>query len=141
VSCSSDSKAGRPARALALLTPRLGARRAQERLQQVLGEGRAASLTAEQALVRSALFSPSETRELTAEPDPGCCPQMTDLIVARATAAPAAEPPEWPCPRPFRPSLPTCRPPPPARWPGSGRPAGRRRTASRPQSRRRGRRD
>ena len=83
-------------RALALLTPRLGARRAQERLQQVLGEGRAASLTAEQALVRSDLFSPSEARELTAEPDPGCCPQMTDLIVARATAARAAEPAEWP---------------------------------------------
>ena len=83
-------------RALALLTPRLGARRAQERLQQVLGEGRAASLTAEQALVRSALFSASEARELTAEPDPGCCPQMTDLIVARATAAREAEPAEWP---------------------------------------------
>ena len=44
-------------RALALLTPRLGARRAQDALQQALGQGAAAGLTAEQALARSALFS------------------------------------------------------------------------------------
>ena len=36
-------------RALALLTPRLGARRAQDGLQQALGQGTAAGLTAEQA--------------------------------------------------------------------------------------------
>ena len=59
--------------------------------------GNAASgLTAEQALARSALFSAVEARELTAAPDPGCCPQMTDLVIARATAARAAEPAEWP---------------------------------------------
>jgi hypothetical protein len=83
-------------RALALLTPRLGARRAQDALQQVLGQGNAGGLTAEQTLARSALFSPVEARELTAAPDPGCCPQMTDLVIARATAARAAEPAEWP---------------------------------------------
>ena len=83
-------------RALALLMPRLGARRAQDSLQQALSEGRVAGLTAEHALVRSALFSPAEATALTAEPDAGCCPQMTDLVVARAAAARAAEPAEWP---------------------------------------------
>jgi len=83
-------------RALALLTPRLGARRAQDALQQALGQGTATGLAAEQALARSALFSPVEARELTAAPDPGRCPQMTDLVIARATAARAAEPAEWP---------------------------------------------
>jgi len=83
-------------RALALLTPRLGARQAQDRLQQVLAEGRAGGLTAEHALARSALFSAVEATALTAEPDAGCCPQMTDLVVARAAAARAAEPAEWP---------------------------------------------
>jgi adenylosuccinate lyase len=83
-------------RALGLLTPRLGTRRAQDELQRVLGQGRAAGLTAEQALARSALFSAAEARELTAAPDAGCCPQMTDLVIARARAARAAEPAEWP---------------------------------------------
>jgi adenylosuccinate lyase len=83
-------------RALALLTPRLATRRAQDELQRVLGQGRAGGLTAEQALARSALFTAAEARELTAMPDPGCCPQMTDLVVARARAARAAEPAEWP---------------------------------------------
>ena len=54
-------------------TPRLGAPPAQDALQQVLGQGRAAGLTAEQALARAALFSPAEARELTAAPDAGCC--------------------------------------------------------------------
>jgi adenylosuccinate lyase len=83
-------------RALALLTPRLGARRAQDALQQALAQGRDSGLTAEQALARSALFSAAEAGELTAAPDAGCCPQMTDLVIARATAARAAEPAEWP---------------------------------------------
>jgi adenylosuccinate lyase len=83
-------------RALALLTPRLGARRAQDALQQALGQGRAAGLTAEQALARSALFSAVEASELTATPDAGCCPQMTDLVIARARAARVTEPAEWP---------------------------------------------
>ena len=83
-------------RALALLTPRLGARRAQDALQRALGQGRAAGLTAEQALARSALFDAAEARELTVAPDAGCCPQMTDLVIARARAARAVEPSEWP---------------------------------------------
>ena len=83
-------------RALALLASRLGPRQAQDRLQQMLADGRAAGLTAEQALARSVLFSPAEARTLTAEPDTGCCPQMADLVVARAQAARAAEPGEWP---------------------------------------------
>ena len=48
---------------------------------------RAAGLTAEQALTRSALFSAAEAGQLTAAPDPGCCPQMTDLVITRARAA------------------------------------------------------
>jgi len=83
-------------RALALLTPRLGARRAQDRLQQALSDGMSAGLTAERALVSAGLFSLAEARVLAAEPDTGCCPQMTDLVIARATAARAAEPREWP---------------------------------------------
>ena len=83
-------------RALALLTPRLGARRAQDMLQQVLADGRTAGLTAEQALVRAGLFSPAEARDLTAAPDTGSCPRMTDLVVERARAARATEPQEWP---------------------------------------------
>lgn len=83
-------------RALALLASRLGPRRAQERMQQALGEGTAAGLTAEQALVDAGLFSPAQARELTARPDAGACEAMTDLVVERARAARAAEPREWP---------------------------------------------
>ena len=83
-------------RALALLAPRLGPRRAQERMQQALGEGTAAGLTAEQALVDAGLFSPAQARELTARPDTGACEAMTDLVVERARAARAADPREWP---------------------------------------------
>ena len=99
-------------RALARLAPRLGGRRAQERLQEALGAGAAgltgggaagvtgltglAGLSAEQALVRAGLFGPAEARELTAEPDTGSCQVMADLVVARARAARAAEPDVWP---------------------------------------------
>jgi adenylosuccinate lyase len=82
-------------RAVALLAPRLGARRAQERLQEAFGAA-AVGLTAEQALVDAGLLSPAEARELTAQPDTGSCQDMTDLVVERARAARAAEPDEWP---------------------------------------------
>jgi adenylosuccinate lyase len=82
-------------RALALLTPRLGGRRAQERLQEVIGGG-AAGRTAEQALVDAGLFSPAQARELTAQPDTGSCQDMADLVIERARAARAAEPGAWP---------------------------------------------
>jgi len=82
-------------RALAVLAPRLGARQAQERLQEAFGPG-AAGLTAEEALVKAGLFGPEEARELTAHPDTGSCQVMTDLVVERARAARAAEPEEWP---------------------------------------------
>ncbi len=83
-------------RALALLAPQLGARRAQERLQEALGSGAAAGLTAEQALVKAGLLSPEQARDLAAQPDTGSCEAMTDLVVERARAARAVEPPEWP---------------------------------------------
>ena len=82
-------------RALARLAPRLGARRAQERLQEAFG-ARAAGLTAEQALVNAGLFGPAEARELTGPPDTGSCQVMTDLVVERARTARAREPEEWP---------------------------------------------
>jgi adenylosuccinate lyase len=83
-------------RALALLAPELGARRAQQRLQEALASGAAAGLAAEQALVTAGLLRPAEAQDLTAEPDTGSCQAMTDLVVERAQAARAAEPPEWP---------------------------------------------
>ena len=83
-------------RALALLTPELGARRAQERLQEALGRGTSTGLTAEQALVKAGLLSPAQARDLAAQPDTGACEAMTDLVIGRARAARAAEPPEWP---------------------------------------------
>ena len=82
-------------RALARLAPRLGARRAQERLQEAFG-ARAAGLTAEQALVSAGLFGPAEARELTEQPDTGSCQVMTNLVVERARTARAREPDEWP---------------------------------------------
>jgi len=83
-------------RALARLAPELGARRAEQRLQDVLASGAAAGLTAEQALVTAGLLLPAQAQELTAEPDTGSCRAMTDLVVERARAARAAEPPDWP---------------------------------------------
>jgi adenylosuccinate lyase len=83
-------------RALALLAPELGARRAQQRLQEALASGAAAGLTAEQALVTAGLLRPAQAQDLAAEPDTGACQAMTDLVVERARAARAAEPWEWP---------------------------------------------
>jgi adenylosuccinate lyase len=116
-----DRFGGYPAseRALGLLAPRLGGRRAQERLQEAFGAGGAGASgagasgagaggagagglggltgrSAEEALVEAGLFGPAEARELTAEPDTGSCQVMTDLVVERARAARAAEPEEWP---------------------------------------------
>jgi hypothetical protein len=83
-------------RALALLAPELGARLAQQRLQEALGSGAAAGLTAEQALVKAGLLGPEQARDLATQPDTGSCEAMTDLVVERARAARAVEPPEWP---------------------------------------------
>jgi adenylosuccinate lyase len=83
-------------RALALLAPRMGARRAQERLQEVFGADGADGFSAEQALVNAGLLGPAEAAELTAQLDAGSCPDMADLVVERARAARAAEPEEWP---------------------------------------------
>jgi adenylosuccinate lyase len=83
-------------RALARLAPELGGRRAQELLQEALGAGAAAGLTASEALAGAGLFGPDEARELTGQPDTGSCQEMTDLVVERARAARAAEPEEWP---------------------------------------------
>jgi len=83
-------------RALARLTPALGARAAQDRLQRALADGRTNGLTGEQALVTAGLFGPAEASALTAEPDTGACKQMTDLITKRGHLARQSEPAEWP---------------------------------------------
>jgi adenylosuccinate lyase len=83
-------------RALALLTPRLGPRVAQDRLQRALAAGRAHGRTSAEALTQDGLFSPAEASHLTAQPDTGSCRQMTDLMTERATLARVAEPQEWP---------------------------------------------
>jgi adenylosuccinate lyase len=83
-------------RALARLTPALGARAAQDRLQRALADGRTTGLTGEQALVAAGLFTPAEASKLTAEPDTGSCKQMTDLINERGRVARSSEPAEWP---------------------------------------------
>ena len=83
-------------RALAALAPRLGKHRAQAELGAALAAGAASGATARQALVDAGLFPPEQAAELTARPDTGACEQMTDLVIARATAARAAERPSWP---------------------------------------------
>jgi adenylosuccinate lyase len=83
-------------RALAALTPRLGKHRAQAELGTALAAGADSGATAQQALVDAGLFPPERAAELTARPDTGACEQMTDLVIARAWAARAAERPSWP---------------------------------------------
>jgi adenylosuccinate lyase len=83
-------------RALALLAPRLGPRRAQAELGAALAAGVASGVTAERALVDAGLFTPAEAAEITARPDPGACADMVDLVVRRARAARAAERQVWP---------------------------------------------
>ena len=83
-------------RALAALAPRLGKHRAQAELGAALAAGAAEGLTAAQALVAAGLFTPEEAAGLTAQPDPGACPDMVDLVVRRTRAARAAEPQVWP---------------------------------------------
>jgi hypothetical protein len=83
-------------RALAALAPRLGARRAQAELGTALTAGADSGVTAAQALVAAGLFTPEQAAELTARPDTGACEEMTDLVIARARAARAAERPDWP---------------------------------------------
>lgn len=83
-------------RAMALLTPVLGARAAQARLQEVLGSAAEAGLTAEQALVKAGLFTPEQAAGLTGQPATGSCEQMTDLVIERARSARASEPEQWP---------------------------------------------
>ena len=81
-------------RVLARLATRMGARKAQQRLQEAFAA--AAGRTAGQVLVDAGLFGPAEAAELTVQPDTGSCQAMVDLVVERARAARAAEPREWP---------------------------------------------
>ena len=83
-------------RALAALAPRLGKHRAQAELGTVLAAGARSGVAADRALVDAGLFAPEEAAELTARPDAGACEKMTDLVIARARAARAAERPSWP---------------------------------------------
>src|SRR5262249_10985264 len=87
-----DRQGGYPAseRALAVLAPRLGPRRAQAELGAALRAGAASGVTAEKALVDAGLLTPQEATDLNARPDTGACPAMVDVLVRRARAAGAA---------------------------------------------------
>ncbi len=93
--------------ALARLAPLIGGRAAQERLQRALtaaaepGAGREAGAAPEAVagLLREAgAAGPGSGGDAAGAwaPDPGACPQMVDLVLARAAAARRAEPQEWP---------------------------------------------
>jgi adenylosuccinate lyase len=86
----------RSEQALARLAPELGARRSQTLLHQVLAAGRASGVTAAQALAEAGLANGQEAAGPADAPDPGACADMVDLVVGRARAARAAEPPDWP---------------------------------------------
>jgi adenylosuccinate lyase len=81
---------------LALLAPRLGARRAQAALHDALREGAASGMTAAEAVVKAGLMDAQEALVLATAPDVGACADMADLVVSRARAARAAESAEWP---------------------------------------------
>jgi adenylosuccinate lyase len=83
-------------RALAVLTPRLGPRRAQAELGAALTAGAAADVSAAEALVTAGLCSTEEAGELTSQLSTGVCEDMVDLVVQRARAARQAERPQWP---------------------------------------------
>jgi adenylosuccinate lyase len=83
-------------RALARLAPELGARRTQALLQEALGAGLASGLTAARALEQAGLGDGHEPADPAAVLDTGACGDMVDLVVSRARAARAAEPPDWP---------------------------------------------
>jgi adenylosuccinate lyase len=83
-------------RALARLAPELGARRAQDLLQQALGAGLASGVTAARALAEAGLGRAPEAGDPATAPDTGACEDMFDLVVRRARAARAAEPGQWP---------------------------------------------
>ena len=83
-------------RVLAAMAPRLGKHRAQAELGTALTAGADSGVTAAQALVDAGLFTPEQAAELATRPDSGACAEMTDLVIARAQAARAAERPDWP---------------------------------------------
>ncbi|HZV52962.1 MAG TPA: adenylosuccinate lyase family protein [Candidatus Dormibacteraeota bacterium] len=86
-------------RVLAVLAPRLGKHRAQELLQDALGQGRRRGLPLEAALREADALRPYLDREvegLVAGVDVGAAAQMVDEVVGRARRARAAEAEEWP---------------------------------------------
>jgi hypothetical protein len=93
-----DRQEGYPSaeRVLAVLAPRLGARRAQAELGAALTAGLVSGARAAQALADAGLLAEEEAAELTSRPDSGACEHMVDLVIARARAARAAETREWP---------------------------------------------
>ncbi len=83
------------ARALAMLTPRLGNHAARSALQTVLSEGRATGKPMDVVLREAGLLPPSGEPGGLA-PDTGLAGAMVDLVVSRARAARAHEDPTWP---------------------------------------------
>jgi adenylosuccinate lyase len=83
-------------RALGRLAPELGARRTQALLQEVLAAGLASGVPAARALAEAGLSDGADPAGPVADLDTGACAEMVDLVVSRARAARAAEPPDWP---------------------------------------------
>ena len=81
---------------LARLAPRLGARRAQTALHEILAADGTSGLVAARALAEAGLLDEREGLDLAEALDTGACAEMTDLVVSRARAARAAEAAQWP---------------------------------------------
>src|SRR5260370_1411250 len=87
---------GGSAQGQAPLATELGARRGQALLQDVLGAGLASGVTAAWALAEAGVADGQLATDPEPAPDTGACGDIVDMVVDRARAARAAEPPEWP---------------------------------------------
>jgi adenylosuccinate lyase len=65
-------------------------------LQEVLAAGLASGVPAARALAEAGLPDGDDPGGPAAVLDTGACAEMVDLVVSRARAARAAEPPDWP---------------------------------------------
>lgn len=87
-------------RVLAVLAPMMGKHAAQSALQQALANGRRQGLPAQEALAGSdvvrAHLDSDALDTLFAAPDPGLCPEMAVVVVARARRCRSTEPDRWP---------------------------------------------
>lgn len=81
---------------LAALAARVGPRAAQQSLHDALRAGRARGLGLVAAVAEAGLMTGDEAAALGSRPDLGVAPQLVDAVLARAAAARAEEPEQWP---------------------------------------------